>query len=404
MKSPVTRSRGLAIATVAAFAVALVPVGAATAAPAAKCDNRNNNTISKLLECVDADGAMEHLEAFQAIADANGGNRAAGTSGLRGERRLRRRRPSRPPAGTSRSTSSTSRTSARRRSQQLTPVQRRLPDRAVHRQRARRRHGGRHRRSTCSSALGEHEHQRLRGGRLRRDFPAGRHRAHPARHLHFGDQGASTPRPQAPRRHHLQPGQRRHRRAQRPDRRHARRPERRRHPGRRRELRSRASRSRRPARRRASWCRLPEQRPQKNVIAELPGQERRQRRDGRRAPRLGAGRPRHQRQRQRLRFAARARPADVEGQAARTPCASRGGVPKRAGLLGSQAYVDGLSQAEKDRIALYLNFDMVASPNYIFMVYDGDESRFPAPVVVPEGSVADRGPLRELLHERRRAV
>jgi len=58
------------------------------------------------------------------------------------------------------------------------------------------------------------------------------------------------------------------------------------------------------------------------------------------------------------------------------------------GLLGSTAYVDGLSQAEKDRIALYLNFDMVASPNYIFMVYDGDESGFPAPVVVPEGSEA----------------
>ena len=57
------------------------------------------------------------------------------------------------------------------------------------------------------------------------------------------------------------------------------------------------------------------------------------------------------------------------------------------GLLGSAAYVDGLSQAEKDRIALYLNFDMVASPNYIFMIYDGDESQFEAPVVVPEGSV-----------------
>ena len=31
---------------------------------------------------------------------------------------------------------------------------------------------------------------------------------------------------------------------------------------------------------------------------------------------------------------------------------------------------------------------MVASPNYIFMVYDGDESGFEAPVVVPDGSVA----------------
>ena len=33
---------------------------------------------------------------------------------------------------------------------------------------------------------------------------------------------------------------------------------------------------------------------------------------------------------------------------------------EEAGLIGSREYVAGLSQAEKDRIALYLNFDMVA--------------------------------------------
>ena len=44
------------------------------------------------------------------------------------------------------------------------------------------------------------------------------------------------------------------------------------------------------------------------------------------------------------------------------------------GLVGSADYVAGLSQAERDRIALYLNYDMVGSPNYIFMVYDADES------------------------------
>lgn len=59
------------------------------------------------------------------------------------------------------------------------------------------------------------------------------------------------------------------------------------------------------------------------------------------------------------------------------------------GLIGSTAYVEGLSQAERDRIALYMNYDMVGSPNYIFMVYDADESTFPAdPVVVPPGSTA----------------
>ena len=58
------------------------------------------------------------------------------------------------------------------------------------------------------------------------------------------------------------------------------------------------------------------------------------------------------------------------------------------GLIGSTAYVEGLSQAERDRIAMYLNYDMVGSPNYIFMVYDADESTFEAPVVVPDGSIA----------------
>jgi Zn-dependent M28 family amino/carboxypeptidase len=60
------------------------------------------------------------------------------------------------------------------------------------------------------------------------------------------------------------------------------------------------------------------------------------------------------------------------------------------GLVGSTDYVEGLSQAERDRIALYMNYDMVGSPNYIFMVYDADESTFPAPegVPIPPGSTA----------------
>ncbi len=60
------------------------------------------------------------------------------------------------------------------------------------------------------------------------------------------------------------------------------------------------------------------------------------------------------------------------------------------GLVGSTAYVEGLSEAERDRIALYLNYDMVGSPNYIFMVYDADQSTFPAPtgVPIPAGSTA----------------
>jgi Zn-dependent M28 family amino/carboxypeptidase len=60
------------------------------------------------------------------------------------------------------------------------------------------------------------------------------------------------------------------------------------------------------------------------------------------------------------------------------------------GLVGSADYVAGLSPAESERIALYLNYDMVGSPNYIFLVYDADESTFPAPegVPIPPGSGA----------------
>jgi Zn-dependent M28 family amino/carboxypeptidase len=44
------------------------------------------------------------------------------------------------------------------------------------------------------------------------------------------------------------------------------------------------------------------------------------------------------------------------------------------GLLGAHHYVDNLTEAEREAIALYLNFDMIASPNYGLFVYDGDGS------------------------------
>ncbi len=47
---------------------------------------------------------------------------------------------------------------------------------------------------------------------------------------------------------------------------------------------------------------------------------------------------------------------------------------EESGLVGSTYYVNNLTQEEKDRIALYLNFDMVGSPNHVFFVYDGDDS------------------------------
>jgi Zn-dependent M28 family amino/carboxypeptidase len=59
------------------------------------------------------------------------------------------------------------------------------------------------------------------------------------------------------------------------------------------------------------------------------------------------------------------------------------------GLIGSTAYVASLSQAERDRIEMMLNFDMVGSPNYVRFVYDGDNSAFPpgpGAAVGPPGS------------------
>ncbi len=47
---------------------------------------------------------------------------------------------------------------------------------------------------------------------------------------------------------------------------------------------------------------------------------------------------------------------------------------EEAGLVGSTAYVAGLTADEKAKIALYLNFDMVGSPNHVFFIYDGDDS------------------------------
>ncbi len=49
---------------------------------------------------------------------------------------------------------------------------------------------------------------------------------------------------------------------------------------------------------------------------------------------------------------------------------------EESGLIGSTLYVNNLSVAERNRIALYLNFDMVASPNYVRFIYDGDGSAF----------------------------
>ena len=47
---------------------------------------------------------------------------------------------------------------------------------------------------------------------------------------------------------------------------------------------------------------------------------------------------------------------------------------EESGLVGSTYYVNNLSQDELDKITLYLNFDMIGSPNHVFFIYDGDDS------------------------------
>ena len=47
---------------------------------------------------------------------------------------------------------------------------------------------------------------------------------------------------------------------------------------------------------------------------------------------------------------------------------------EESGLVGSNYYVNNLPQSERDKIALYLNFDMIGSPNFVRFVYDGDNS------------------------------
>jgi Zn-dependent M28 family amino/carboxypeptidase len=56
------------------------------------------------------------------------------------------------------------------------------------------------------------------------------------------------------------------------------------------------------------------------------------------------------------------------------------------GMLGSQHYVDGLSSEQIADLAVYLNFDMLASPNYVRYVFDGDGSAVGDPG--PPGSAA----------------
>ena len=379
------RIRTVAIATAAVAGLALVPTSAAFAGPAVGCENRTNNTIKGLLECVDADGAMEHLEALQAIADDNDGTRVAGLNGYEesvdyvvetleaagwnvgidefhftyiGPSKLEQLTPANAtyPTGAFTNSGPGSVTG------NVIPVDidSRLRDAST---------------SGCEAAdfnaaafAGGNDIALIQRGTCTFGVKAQNAEAAGAEAVIIFNQGNDA----TAARNDLivgtldpivvgipvvgasfSQGV---------------------------ELSAAGSTAR-------VFVPAPEQRPQKNVIAELPG-----RNDdnvvmaGAHLDSVAAG-PGIQ--------------DNGSGSASLLELAQQMSKVKpentvrlawwgaeEAGLIGSEQYVAGLSQEEQDRIALYLNFDMVASPNYIFMIYDGDESGFPAPVTVPDGSIA----------------
>ncbi|MGW1813156.1 M20/M25/M40 family metallo-hydrolase [Streptomyces sp. NPDC002125] len=70
------------------------------------------------------------------------------------------------------------------------------------------------------------------------------------------------------------------------------------------------------------------------------------------------------------------------------------------GLLGSEAYVTKLSEAQRGNIALYLNFDMIASPNGVQFVFDGDDSDGVGEGPGPEGSAQLENDINAFLDSR----
>ncbi|MFF2390853.1 M28 family peptidase [Agromyces sp. NPDC058104] len=375
----------MAIATVAAFAVALFPAGAATAAPAATCDNRNNNTVSKLLECVSGDGAMEHLEALQTIADENGGNRAAGLPGY--EASVDYVVDTLEAAGWNVSIEEFDYDFiGDAELEQLTPVQAEYPTGAFSGSGA-----GDVTAPVVAVDINLVPPRASTSGCEESDFagfPAGSIALVQRGTCNFGDKAYFAEQAGAVGVIIFNQGNT-------PDREGL-------------VVADASSRTdgtpvthgipvvgasfdqgvalSQPNSTARVFVPEPDPRPQKNVIAELPG------RNDANVVMAGAHLD-----------SVREGPGindNGSGSAALLEIAEQMSKVKpqntvrlawwgaeEDGLLGSAAYVAALSQAEKDEIALYLNFDMVASPNYMFMTYDGDESGFPAPVTVPDGSV-----------------
>ncbi len=384
---PSRRAIAITTATATALALAVLPASAALAAPpAAACDNRSNNTISKLTECVSAEGVAEHLDAFQTIADENGGNRAADTDGYEAsvdyvvetltaagwqvsidEFDYAYRDPSvleqiTPDAATWESDAPQG-TGSGDITGNVIPVDLVLAQPADVT-------------SACEASdfdgldfTGDFDIALVQRGTCEFGVKAANAQTAGAEAVIIMNQGNT------PERSGVVAGVTLI--GENPD-----------------DLLIPVVGASFEAgvslAQEGSTARVfvpePENHPQKNVIAELPGKNT----DnvvmaGAHLDSVPAGPGIND---------------NGSGSAALVELAQNLSKLKpqntirlawwgaeEEGLLGSEAYVEELPQEERDRIALYLNFDMIASPNYIFMVYDGDESSFEAPVVVPEGSI-----------------
>ena len=73
---------------------------------------------------------------------------------------------------------------------------------------------------------------------------------------------------------------------------------------------------------------------------------------------------------------------------------------EETGLVGSTAYVNDLSQSDREKIALYLNFDMVGSPNHVLFIFDGDDSDGVGLGSGPDGSAQIEALFEQFYDER----
>lgn len=385
------RILGIAVTAVAATALVLTPIGAANAGGGGGgghggkgCDERNNNSVSKLLECVKRGGVLEHLDAFQAIADGNDGTRAAGLPGYDASvdyvaERLERAGwevsfdefaydyfgPSTlrqlTPAETDHETGAFTGSASGDVTGTIVPVD------LVLAQPADTTSGCEPEDFTALDFSGPSDIALIQRGTCDFSVKVTNATAAGAEAVIIFNQGND------PTREGLIVGTLDPLQAEVPV--------------------VGASFAAGVALAEAGSTALisvpePESRPQRNVIAELPG-----RNDGN-VVMAGAHLD-----------SVQAGPGindNGSGSAALLEIAENLGKWKpqntirfawwgaeEDGLLGSEAYVAELDQAARDRIALYLNFDMVASPNYVYTVYDSDQSTYPAgDVPIPEGSVA----------------